>query len=225
MIDFHTHILPNMDDGSKSVDESIQLLNILKNEGVKLVCLTSHFYPRNESIEDFLERRNNSFKELNYNNEIKVLLGSEVHYYRGISTSEDIDKLCIENTNILLVELPFSIPINENIINEIVNLKNRGLRVILAHVERYKIDFSTLQYLHNNGVMLQCNAEFFLGFFSSKRALKWLENGIIDVIGSDCHNLIDRIPNYDKAMNIIKKNLGEDFLNNFVRKTYNIIEK
>ena len=225
MIDFHTHILPNMDDGSKSVDESIQLLNILKNEGVKLVCLTSHFYPRNESIEDFLERRNKSYKELNYNNEIKVLLGSEVHYYRGISTSEDIDKLCIENTNILLVELPFSTPINENIINEIVNLKNRGLRVILAHVERYKIDFSTLQYLHNNGVMLQCNTEFFLGFFSSKRALKWLENGIIDVIGSDCHNLIDRIPNYDKAMNIVKKNLGEDFLNNFVRKTYNIIER
>lgn len=223
MIDFHTHILPKMDDGSDSVETSIKLLNILKEEGVKLVCLTSHFYPKNESIDDFIARRENSFKSLNYN-DLDIRLGSEIHYYRGISTSEDIGKLCLENTNILLIELPFSTDINDNILKEIVNLKNRGFKVILAHIERYPISDAQLKYLHSNGILIQCNTEFFLGFFSSKKAIKWLKNGIIDVIGSDTHNLNERKPNYQKAMNMINKKLGENFLQNFVEKTYNIID-
>ena len=222
MIDFHTHILPNMDDGSNSVQTSIDLLNILRNDGVKLVCLTSHFYPRNESIEDFLNRRQASFNSLNYKG-LDLRLGAEVHYYRGISTSEDIDKLCIEGTNILLLELSFSSPINDNVIKDIINLKNKGFKVILAHIERYNIKESTLIELHNNGILMQCNTEAFDGFFKGKTALKWLKNGLIDVIGSDAHNLKDRKPNYGKTMNLIYNKLGEDFYKKFIAKTYKII--
>lgn len=225
MIDFHTHILPNMDDGSQSVVESVELLNTLENEGVKLVCLTSHFYPRNESIDDFLARRQKSFEALKkYKGNMELRLGSEVHYYRGISASENIDSLCIENTNILLVELSFNSPINDGVINELISLKNKGYRVILAHVERYGIDEDTLIYMHNSGLLLQVNTEFFNGFFSSRKALKWLEKGIIDVIGSDCHNTNDRIPNYSKTMKLIADKLGNEFLRKFIEKTYKIIE-
>lgn len=225
MIDFHTHILPNMDDGSQSVVESVELLNTLENEGVKLVCLTSHFYPRNESIDDFLARRQKSFESLKrYKGDMELRLGSEVHYYRGISASENIDSLCIENTNILLVELSFNSPINDGVINELISLKNKGYRVILAHVERYGIDEDTLIYMHNSGLLLQVNTEFFNGFFNSRRALKWLEKGIIDVIGSDCHNTNDRIPNYSKTMKLIADKLGNEFLRKFIEKTYKIIE-
>ena len=222
MIDFHTHILPNMDDGSDSVNTSNQILDMLRNDGVKLVCLTSHFYPRNESIEDFLTRRNEAYKKLNYNG-LDLRLGAEVHYYRGISASEDIDKLCIENTNILLLELSFNSPINDNVIKDIINLKNRGFKVILAHIERYNINESILIQLHNNGILLQCNTEFFDGFFNSKTALKWLKNGLIDVIGSDAHNLNDRKPNYGRTMNLIYNKLGDDFYKKFIEKTYKII--
>lgn len=223
MIDFHTHILPKMDDGSDSVATSVELLNILEKQGVKLVCLTSHFYPRNESIDEFILRRKNSYKSLRYNGPIKLLLGSEVHYYRGISQSEDLNKLCIENTNILLLELSFNNPINENIVNDLIKLKNKGFKVILAHIERYDIDEDTLVYLHNNGILFQVNTEFFEGFFSSRKALKWLKNGIIDTIGSDSHDLNNRAPKYDKAMSIIAIKLGNDFLNKFIEKTYKII--
>lgn len=224
MIDFHTHILPNMDDGSDSVDTSTKILNMLRNDGVKLVCLTSHFYPRNESIDDFLSRRQESFNKLNYKG-LDLRLGAEVHYYRGISASEDIEKLCIEGTNILLLELSFSSPINDNVIKDIINLKNRGFKVILAHIERYNINESTLIQLHNNGILLQCNSESFEGYFNSRNTLKWLEKGLIDVIGSDTHDLKDRKPNYGKAMDLIYNKLGEDFYKKFIDKTYKIIEK
>lgn len=223
MIDFHTHILPNMDDGSKSVDTSVKLLNILENEGVKLVCLTSHFYPKNESIDDFLNRRDESYRALNYTGNLKLLLGSEVRYYRGICQSEEIHKLCLEGTNILLLEFPFLGSVTDSMLSEAINLKNMGFKVIVAHVERYDIDESKLVYLHNNGILLQANTSFFEGFFSSRRALKWLKKGIIDVIGSDCHDLDRRIPNYKKTMDLIANKLGTDFLNKFIEKTYNII--
>lgn len=223
MIDFHTHILPNMDDGSKSVEISNKLLNILESEGVKLVCLTSHFYPSNESVDDFLIRRDEAFRNLNYTGNLKLRLGSEVHYYSGICQSEEIYKLCIEGTNVLLLELSFTSPITDTVVNDIIKLKNRGFKVILAHIERYDISESKLIYLHNNGVLLQVNTSLFEGYFSSKKALKWLRMGIIDVIGSDCHDLDKRVPNYKKTMDIIAKKLGQDFLKQFVEKTYKII--
>lgn len=222
MIDFHTHILPNVDDGSDSVNKSIELLNILKNDGVKLVCLTSHFYPKQESIDEFIERRNNAFSLLNYK-DLELRLGAEIHYYRGISVNDDIAKLCIDNTNILLIELSFSTVINDNVIKELINLKNRGFKILLAHIERYDISEDQLINMHNNGILFQCNSEMFTNFFLKRKALKWLKSGLIDVIGSDAHNTNDRRPNYAKAMNIIKDKFGTSFYDNFIEKTYNII--
>lgn len=225
MIDIHTHILPNMDDGSDSVTTSVELLNILKNDGVKLVCLTSHFYPKNESIEDFLIRRNKSYEKLiNKYNDIDLRLGAEIHYYRGISASEDIDKLCIEGTNILLVELSFTSPVTDSTINELISLSNKGYKVVLAHIERYDIDPSKIAYMHSRGILMQANAEFINGLFTSRKALKWLKNGIIDLIGSDCHNLKDRSPNYLKAINKIKNKLGNEFYEQFIANSYKILK-
>lgn len=226
MIDIHTHILPNMDDGSDSVVTSIELLNILKSEGVELVCLTSHFYPRNESIEDFLNRRNDSYSKLisKYNGDLKLRLGAEVHYYRGISASENIDKLCIENTKVLLIELSFTSPVTDSTVNELISLSNKGYKVVLAHIERYDIDPSQIAYMHSQGILMQCNTEFINGLFTSRKALKWLKSGIIDLIGSDSHNLKDRVPNYDKAIYNIKNKLGEAFLEQFIANSYKIIK-
>jgi len=224
MIDIHTHILPNMDDGSKSVQESYQLLNILEKQNVKLVALTSHFYPSDESIDDFLNRRDKSFKELNYSGNLELRLGSEVHFYRGISNSEDIDKLCIQGTNILLVELPFSYAVSQSVVDEIIQL-NYNYQVVLAHVERYEIDDEYLDYLKNNGVLFQCNASFFLDNKLSKIALKWLNKGHIDFIGSDSHDLDVRKPKYKEAIDLIENKMSKEFLENFAKKQYKIISE
>lgn len=223
MIDFHTHILPNMDDGSNSAKTSRQLLNILKSEGVKLVCLTSHFYPMQESLSDFISRRNEAYKSLDYS-DLDLRLGAEVHYYRGLSTSEELACMCIEGTNIILIELSFNMDINDNVINELVNIQSKGYKVLLAHIERYNLSDDILMELHSKGILLQVNTEFFEGFFNSRRAIRMLKNGLIDALGSDTHDLDKRRPNYEKTMNLISKKLGEDFAREFVKKTYKIIE-
>lgn len=225
MIDFHTHILPNIDDGSKDSKESLELLKILEEQNVKLVCLTSHFYADNESIDSYIKRRNEAFAQLNYKGPLELKLGCEVHYYRGISVSEDIEKLCLEGTNLILVELPFELPINDNVINEIISLQNRGLKVVLAHFERYPISKNDLTRLKNSGVLLQSNCEFIIGSFFDSNGIKLLKEGLIDFIGSDSHNLDTRRPDYLNAINKIKEKLGEDFLNKFMDNCYKIIDE
>ena len=224
MIDFHTHILPNMDDGSKDVDESLKLLELLEKQDVKLVCLTSHFYPSHESIDEYLSRRNKAYEKLNYQGPIEIRLGSEVRYYRGISLSDNIESLCIENTNLLLLELPFNNDINDSIINEIIKLSYRNIRIILAHIERYDISLKKLEYLKNNGILIQCNNEFIIGSLFNHKGIKMLKEGYIDVLGSDSHDLKTRKPNMDKVKEVIVNKLGNQFLDNFINNTYKIIE-
>lgn len=223
MIDFHTHILPNMDDGAKDVSTSLELLNSLEKQNVKLVYLTSHFYPRRESIEDFLQRRSESFKLLNYKGNLTLKLGCEVHYYNGISQSDNLDKLCLEDTNILLLELPFETIINDMMIREIISLSNRGFRVMLAHIERYNVDEEKILYLKRNGVLIQSNCEFVIGGLFDHKGIKWLKRGYIDVIGTDCHNLDSRKPNYSEAINVIKDKISAEFCENFIESTSNLI--
>ena len=63
MIDFHTHILPNVDDGSKGVEESTLMLTRLFEQGVNKVIATPHFYANDESVDEFLLRRNAAFEK------------------------------------------------------------------------------------------------------------------------------------------------------------------
>ena len=110
MIDWHSHILPKLDDGSKNLDEALELLRILSEQGVNTVIATPHFYANDESLERFLERREESYKSLCEalpENSPKLLLGAEVCYYPGISRLDGLEKLCIEGTRLLLLEMPF----------------------------------------------------------------------------------------------------------------------
>lgn len=212
MIDFHTHILPNMDDGSNSVSESLKMLEELENQDVELVCLTPHFYSGKESIENFINRRNKAYESLNYEGNLKLLLGAEVKYYRGISQNNELNKLCLQDTNLLLLELPFDMNINENITNEIINIVRSGIRVVLAHIERYSLSLDTIKSLKSNGILIQANNEYVVGSLFHHEGIKMLKDGYIDFLGSDCHNLTDRKPNCIEAHKQINKHLGTDFI-------------
>lgn len=215
MIDFHSHILPCIDDGCKNTNESLILLSILENEGVDTVCLTPHFYPNREDIDTFLSRRNKSYELLKseYKGSIKLLLGSEVRYYRGISNNEEISKLTLENTKLLLLELPFNEQVTDLMLQEVINLsKNQHLTVVLAHIERYDISDETIKNLQNVGILIQANTESFIGLFKGKKAINRLNKGLIDIIGTDSHDPINRIPRYKTIKDILDKKLGKEVL-------------
>ena len=115
MIDFHTHILPGMDDGSQATHESLQMLTLESEQGAQEILLTPHFYAHFDKISSFLERREYSFRKLtkalnehDMGTPLSLRKGAEVYYFPGIGDAKQIRELTIEGTDILLLEMPFA---------------------------------------------------------------------------------------------------------------------
>ena len=220
MIDWHSHILPCMDDGSRSLEESLKLVRMLREQGIDTVMATPHFYANDESVEHFLQRRQNAYNtlicQLTENNihNIRILPGAEVRYYPGIKGLSDLRQLCIGETNLLLLEMPFS-KWTEYTVRELMQISNaHGVTVILAHIERYIALQSRDVWckLYENGVLMQVNASFFTELLTKRKALNLLWEGGIHFIGSDCHDLHHRPPKIGKAVDMIRNKFGSDFV-------------
>ncbi len=225
-VDFHTHILPGVDDGSRSVAESIQMLRILGECGVGAVVLTPHFYADGDTPERFIARRARAYSELS---EIlskdssarlpRLVLGAEVEYFEGIACMLEYPELHIGNSGCILVEMPQR-PWSAHIVDDILRLNNtKGFHVILAHVERYLFDQKkdVVHTLLENKVLMQSNASFFINHSTARKAIRMLRRGYIHLLGSDCHNLTSRPPNLGDACDAIVKNMGSDVLDDIMR--------
>lgn len=220
MIDFHSHILPALDDGSKNEEESLKMLEMLSQQGVSTVVATPHFNPDKESVDEFIKRRQNAYEKLRskLNPQMpEIILGAEIAYYEGISNLADLSRLCIGNTKLLLVEMPMA-KWSDFAIGELKKLSNvKGYTIVIAHIERYMNAQSsaTWENLRSMGVLCQVNASFFIRLATRKKALRMLIGGEINALGSDCHNLEHRPPCMKQAFDIIKKKTSETFLLEF----------
>ncbi len=217
MIDFHSHILPQIDDGSSGVKESLEMLEELSLQGVDTIVATSHFYATQRSPQEFLARRERAFEQLKARlpeNAPRILLGAEVLYFPGMSRMDELSTLCIEGTNILLLEMPFR-PWSEHMIREVHDLARSGrYTLMMAHIERYYDDqpVSVWDDLLGEGVLMQSNADCFLPFFAGRKALRLLREDRIHLLGTDCHNMTSRPPQMDEALWVIRRRLGEEKL-------------
>ena len=198
MFDVHCHILPGIDDGSKDVQMSLEMLRRESEQEIEGVVFTPHFYAALIELEDSLDQ---------IPDVPKYTAGAEVHYFRGMSRSDSLETLCIGNSNFILIEMPFREwqPVFVEEIEEISTVL--GLKVIIAHIERYFNQDKKLvkRIIENPDLLIQCNAEFFLEKKTSSKAIKFLKKGKIDLLGSDSHNLDDRRPNLAEALSIIEK--------------------
>lgn len=217
MIDWHSHILPGMDDGSRDVAESLTLLEMLKEQGIDTVVATPHFYANDESVESFLKRRRESYERLIPQvpqNAPEILLGAEVRYYPGIGRMAELNSLRIEGSRVLLLEMPMS-RWTQYSVRELIELAGtRDVKLVLAHIERY-LSFqssSVWEQLLESGILMQVNTEFFTQFGSKHKAIRYLEGGRVQLLGSDCHNTKSRPPLFDKAVKLISKKLGDEFI-------------
>ena len=216
MTDFHSHILPGVDDGSQSVEDSIQMLRLSWQQGITHIFLTPHFYPTQESPHSFWERRTRAVERLGeravYEKEIpQYYIGSETAYFDGISQTEELDLLKVEKTNFLLLEMPFC-DWSERVYHELWNLQHlRNITVVVAHIERYiKLQENNRfwELLSETGVLVQLNAEFLISRFTRRKAIEWIKKGRIDCLGSDCHDLQRRPPNVGTAIQILQSHCG-----------------
>jgi len=230
MIDWHSHVLPSMDDGSRDVEESVSMLKKLREQGVNCVIATPHFYANDESVDSFLERREKSYsmlKEKDTGDLAEILLGAEIRYYAGIGRMEGLEKLAIGSTRYVLIEMPMT-KWTEYTVKELVDISSAcGVTVILAHVERYlslqKAD--VWRRLRDSGILMQVNASAFNGLLKKRKAIKLIGDGMLHFVGSDCHNMMSRPPNISGAYDAIRKKFGDELVRRINEYGHSIIEK
>ncbi|MBO5525559.1 MAG: hypothetical protein J5993_02290 [Clostridia bacterium] len=207
MIDFHTHILPAFDDGSKNEQMTFEMLDLEKSQGVECVALTPHFYAKETDPDTFLQRREESFRKIEERCPLPVVLGAEVAFYFGISRSREVYRLTYGSSDVILLEMPFSRWTMMEV-KEVQSLLYNGYIPLLAHIERY-IPFknlSAVKKLRREGCLFQMNAEALTDKTTQKTALKLVRSGLIDCLGSDSHNLERRKPNLKEGWDVLEQN-------------------
>ena len=221
MIDMHNHILYGIDDGCKTIEESIETIKNMKKIGFNSIVLTPHY------IEDSSFKANNNLKlqrleilkeELLKNNiDVNLFLGNEIFINESINEliiNKEIRS--INNTRYILIELPFNNQIL-NLDDYLYELKLKGYKIIIAHPERYtyfKDNYEEARKLYNSGVLFQVNYGSIIGQYgngSKKLVKKLLKDNMVDFISTDVHkpnsSLFDK---FDLIKRKIIKITGED---------------
>lgn len=218
LTDFHSHILPGIDDGSKTVADSIKMLQMLAEQGISRVIATPHFYPEKNSPKAFIAKRDFSEQLLREEMEKhtglpELLIGAEVFYYQGISDWDGLQDLTIGNNRCILIEMPFkqwTVPMYQ----ELADIYERhNLWPVIAHLDRYINPLSSdavPERLYDMPVYVQANASSFLRFSTRRMMMRLLQKRQINLLGSDCHDLSGRKPNMSRAIKKIRRHLGEE---------------
>lgn len=211
MLDFHSHILPGIDDGSASLEQSVAMLREEARQGIGCVIATPHFYPRRNDLDTFLEKRAEAERLLRqemekHENMPRLLVGAEVQYFPGMGDSQVLEKLTIAGTHCVLVEMPMD-HWTDRMYRELEKLSIlQGLVPVVAHIDRY------IRPWHTKGipgrlaalpVLVQANGSFFLKRKTRSLAMKLLKKGQIHLLGSDAHNMDDRVPNLGAVRTVL----------------------
>lgn len=204
LFDFHSHILPGMDDGSGNPELSVEMLMELKKQNVEGVIFTPHYYLKENTVEAFLEKRKAAVKSLKHAMEQRgykqfpyYALGAEVHFCNKLYQISEIEKLKLGASNYFLLELPYEKKIDLEIIEEVDTFTEvTGFTVVLAHYERYadRITWRAERRLKNMEVIFQINADSLFKEKTISLVRRLIKRGETLVLGSDCHNMKERSP-------------------------------
>lgn len=235
LYDMHSHILPKFDDGAKSVEVSLQLINELKKQGVTNICLTPHFYTNQMSVEDYVKKRNAAFEAFKpyIPEDVNIVLGSEVYVTEYLFHSDDLSGITYGKSNFILTEFAYNSTFSEKTMqrfNMLIN--NYRLRPVFPHVERYSYLMDhpdMIEELQDMGVIIQtnvCNYVSGAPFFKKRKLLKLIANGYIDILGSDTHSMTHNPPtNFAPAMELIAEKAGKSKLRRMMSTAEMIFEE
>lgn len=220
IVDFHSHVLPDIDDGSPSVEMSVAMLQRQAQQGISHVVATPHFYAQIDDPKVFLENRQRAESALRaemagHPEFPELSVGAEVYYFHGISDSDILSELTINKKRYILIEMPMT-AWTERMYRDLEGIwVKQGLMPVIAHIDRYIAPFRTYgipERLEALPVIVQANSSFFLERSTRNMALRMLKKGRIHLLGSDCHDLQDRSPNLGEAVCVIEKKLGQKIL-------------
>lgn len=222
MIDFHSHIIPKIDDGARSEEETTSLLLEAESVGFDKIISTSHYCLSQYEVEEIvrkekLEKYEENFK-LQTNRDIKLILGSEIYITPNIVDLIQENKAStINNTRYVLFELPLHHHVF-NLKEIIFKLMENKYKPIIAHPERYLMvqkNPNMLIELIEMGVLFQANYASIIGVYGSgakKTVKKLLKNNMIHFLGSDVHRENTIYPKIPKILPKIEKIVGKERL-------------
>jgi len=219
MIDIHSHLLYGIDDGSKSIEESVSILKDLYRVGITDIILTPHYIKDSQytsSRKNNLIILDNLKKELQKKNiPINLFLGNEIYI------DEDIYGLLqkgiisgLNNTKYLLIEIPMSGE-HTTYIDIFRDLINKGYHVILAHPERYlafQKDFNKVYELEKMGVYFQSNIGSLVGDYgenAEKMVKRLLKEKKIAFFATDIHHKKHDYGKWERAKKVARKYISE----------------
>jgi len=212
IVDFHSHILPGADHGSRSADETLLQLSFAKECSVKRIVATPHFYPMAHTVDSFLERRARAYEELMLSAgelDVSIALGAEVLICDSIERMSGVEKLFIGKSDTILLELPIR-GFSDSYISSVRNFVKSGVRVVLAHADRYSSE--NVDRLLDVGAKIQLNADSLSRLFVRGAVRRWLNGSDVVALGSDIHGKDNRA--YSRFMRA-QKRAGESL--SFIR--------
>jgi protein-tyrosine phosphatase len=220
MIDIHSHILPDLDDGARDLDESLEMIRIAAADGIRTMVATPHmlhgaFPVTVEAARDRYRQLTAAVREEGI--AMEILLGGEIHLDVDILGSlRDGQALTLgEKGRTVLLELPTtSIPTGTH--DVIFEMQTEGYRVVIAHPERNDELAGNLERvvkMRDRGVWMQVTARSVTGGFglhARRVARKMAKQGLIDVLASDAHGARGRVPVLSEALQWISKKVGAE---------------
>ena len=232
MIDIHTHILPGIDDGAKTIEESLNILKKAHDSNITDIVLTPHFIVNskyNTNNKDKYKLLNILKEELKSNNiNINLYLGNEVYIDMGISNLLNTDISTINGSRYILIELPMNR--KSTIIDDVLyELSKKDIIPIIAHPERYTSyykDYEFFQDLIDKGCLLQGNIGSLYNKYGlkAKRMIKGLlKKRMISFMASDIHH--DSSDLYSKNINkdLYKLLKDKDYIDNILENNARVI--
>lgn len=230
MIDFHSHVLPHIDDGAKDVETAVQMLEESKRQGVRTVICTPHYYGKKRSPERFIEKRRAAYAALSARvpEGIELRFAAEVYFTAdSVVSFEELSMLCIENTRYIMIELPFTPKYEERLFEKLeAFISETDCVPLIAHVDRYPAILkkpSILRRLAGMGCLFQVNAEAFFTQEVKGFAMALLKKGMVHAVGSDMHNMGDRAPNMQAFCSVLE-GLPAQFQENLIDAEAAILE-
>lgn len=214
--DMHSHIIPGIDDGAQTIEDSMIIVRGLYELGFRKLITTPHImsdYYKNtpENIHAGLEKVRKAIAQEGIN----ITIDAAAEYYldeQFIQKLNSPDVLTF-GTNYLLFETSY-INRPENLYSSIFAIQAKGLKPVMAHPERYPFfyeDFDEYKKLHDRGVLLQINTNSLTGYYSPAArmiAMKLIDNNLVDFIGTDCH--------HTKHLDFLKRCQNEKYLKKIV---------
>ena len=213
LTDYHSHVLPAVDDGARRTKESLRMLDMWAAQGISRVVATPHFYPYKEPVERFWIRRDKALARMpRVSGHPRIVSGAEVYIVKGLlRKAGDFRRLAIAGSDYIMLELPYS-GFKPWILDEVQNVLNYGFTPIFAHIERYlnwykKADIARI--LSFEDAVWQINHESLLNRDTLNFTLELIRGGLPVIFGSDAHNTRERVPNAAAAYKLLRRELDK----------------